>query len=95
MKKKILNDRKVDPFAIIRMLPERPLFKDCPVKPKEETIEAAEEFYLRFAEPPTYVSSVDEQVILEWHWPTMKNPKIIRELVFKDATNLEWRTFGC
>ena len=94
MKKKILNDRKVDPFAIIRSLPDKPLFEDCPVKPAEETIEAAEEFYLRFAEPPSYVSSYDEQVILEWHCPTMKNPKMVRELVFKDATNLEWRTYN-
>jgi len=94
MKKKILNDRKIDPFAIIRSLPDKPLFEDCPVKPAEETIEAAEEFYLRFAEPPSYVSSYDEQVILEWHWPNMKNPKMVRELVFKDAINLEWRSYN-
>jgi len=94
MKKKILNDRKVDPFSIIRSLPEKSLFKECPTKPPEETIEAAEDFYLRFAEPPSYVSSLDEQVILEWHWPTMQNPKMIKELIFKDAINLEWRTYN-
>lgn len=93
MKKKILNDRKVDPFAIIRMLPDKALFKDCPIKPPEETIQAAEEFYLKFAEQPSYVSSYEEQIILEWHWPSMKNPKMVRELVFKDAINLEWRTY--
>jgi hypothetical protein len=93
MKTKILNDHNVNPFRIIRELPDVPLFKDCPIKPPEETIEAAEDFYLRFAEPPSYVSSIDEQVILEWYWPTMKNPKIIRELIFKDATNLEWRVY--
>jgi hypothetical protein len=93
MKTKILNDRKVDPFAIIRSLPDQPLFKDCPVRPSDKTIEAAEDFYLRFAEPPSYVSSNDEKVILEWYWPTIKNPKMIKELIFKDAINLEWRTY--
>ena len=43
MRQKILNKNRVDPFSIIRTLPDRPLFKDCPVKPTEETIEAAEE----------------------------------------------------
>ena len=56
MKKKILNDHNVDPFSIIRELPDKPLFKDCPVKPTEETISAAEDLYLKFGyDPPHYV----------------------------------------
>lgn len=99
MRQKILNDKKIDPFSIIRSLPEQPLFKDCPVKPTEETIEAAEELYLMFAyDPPTYVSSNNEQVILEWN--RYKKDSLLRdslvysrELVVKDPTNLEWREF--
>lgn len=93
MKKKILNDRKVDPFAIIRSLPDKPLFKDSPIKPPEQTIEAAEDFYLRFSEQPTYVSSWDEKVILEWHWPSKEKPKMLRELIFHDHKNLEWKSY--
>lgn len=99
MRKKILNSNRVDPFAIIRSLPDKPLFKDCPIKPPEETIEAAEELYLKFSyDPPTYVSSKDEQVILEWN--RYKKDSLLRdclvyskELVVKDSKNLEWRTF--
>lgn len=99
MRKKILNNNKVDPFAIIRSLPDKPLFKDCPIKPSEETIEAAEELYLKFSyDPPTYVSAKDEQVILEWnHYKkdSLLRDRLIysKELVVKDSKNLEWRTF--
>lgn len=98
MKKQILNDRKVDPFSIIRQLPDNPLFEDCPIKPPEETIEAAEELYLKFAgDPPHYVSSYDEQVILEWHYYKKNGIKkelyYSKELVVKDPINMEWRTY--
>lgn len=99
MRQKILNKNKIDPFAVIRSLPEQPLFKDCPVKPTEETIEAAEELYLMFAyDPPTYVSSCDEQVILEWnHYKKdSKNNNTLfysKELIVKDPINLEWKEF--
>ena len=94
MKKKILNDHNVDPFSIIRELPDKPLFKDCPVKPTEETISAAEDLYLKFGyDPPHYVSSYDEYVILELYYPTRINPKICKELVVKDPINLEWRVY--
>lgn len=93
MKQKILNDRKVDPFSIIRQLPQMPLFEDCPVKPSDETIDAAEELYLKFGEAPHYVSSYDEKIIFEWYHPNRKNPKMLRELVFNDSKNLEWRVY--
>lgn len=99
MRQKILNKNKIDPFAVIRSLPEQPLFKDCPVKPTEETIEAAEELYLKFAyDPPTYVSSNNEQVILEWNYykkVSRYNEKLVysKELIIKDPINLEWKEF--
>jgi hypothetical protein len=94
MKYKILNDRKINPFDKIRNFSvDKPLFKEYPIiKPFETTIETAEEFFYRFAEQPTYVSVSNDHVILEWHWPNKENPKMKRELVFKDARNLEWRT---
>lgn len=90
---KIPNDKKSDPFAIIRKMPQKSLFAEQPIKPPQKTIDAAEEFYLKFAESPSYISAYDEQIIFEWHWPTIKNPTIVRELVFKDHKNLEWRTY--
>jgi hypothetical protein len=93
MKEQILNDKKVNPFSIIRSLPDRALFQDCPIKPEESTIEAAEEMYLRFCDPPTYVSSYDEQIIFEWYYPNMRTPKYVKELVFKDSTNMEWKDY--
>lgn len=100
MRKQILNSNRVDPFSIIRSLPDKSLFKDCPIKPPEQTIEAAEELYLKFSyDPPTYVSAQDEQVILEWNY--YKKDSLLRdcliyskELVVKDSRNLEWRTFN-
>jgi len=94
MKKKILNDHNVNPFWIIRDLPDVPLFKDCPIKPSEETILAAEELYLKFSyDPPHYVSSCDEYIILEWYYPSRIHPKMCKELVVKDPINLEWRVY--
>lgn len=99
MKKKILNERNVDPFSIIRDLPEKPLFQDCPIKPSEETIEAAEELYLKFVgDPPHYVLSYDEQVILEWRYYKKngihRDIYYSKELVVKDPINMEWRTYN-
>jgi len=85
MKKKILNDHNVNPFWVIRDLPDIPLFKDCPIKPSEETILAAEELYLKF--------SYDEYIILEWYYPSRIHPKMCKELVVKDPINLEWRVY--
>ena len=68
MKKQIVNEQGKDPFWLIRDMPDKPLFKDCPIKPPEETINAAEELYLKFnCDPPHYISAYDEMVILEWH----------------------------
>ena len=97
MKKRI--DHKVDPFSTIRLLPERPLFKDCPVKPPKETIESAEELYLKFSfDPPSYVSTKDDWIIFEWQY--YRKDKFLRdhlvyakELTIKDATNMEWNTY--
>lgn len=99
MKHKVVNDRNVDPFGIIRMLPDKKLFQDCPIKPSEKTIETAEEIYLKLSyDPPHYVSSYDEQIILEWNYYKKNGIKkqlyYSRELVVKDSTNLEWRTFN-
>lgn len=99
MRKKILNQNGIDPFAIIRSLPTRSLFHNCPIKPSEETIETAEDLYLKFSfDPPTYVSSKDEQVILEWNY--YKKDHLLRnqlayskELIIKDPINLEWKVF--
>lgn len=98
MKHKILNEKGVNPFSVIRTLPDMPLFKDCPIKPKEETIKAAENLYLKFShEPPTYVSSKDEQVIFEWNYYKKDdlgdNLIYTKELVVKDSLNSEWREF--
>lgn len=97
---KILNQFGKDPFWLIKDLPDQPLFKDCPVKPSEETIEAAEDLYLKFAyDPPDYISVKDEQIIFEWnHYKTdkllRKHLYYSKELVIKDSTNMEWRTFN-
>lgn len=99
MKHKILNDRKTDPFGIIRMMPDQALFKDCPVKPPEKTIEAAEEIYLKLSyDPPHHISSYDEQIILEWNYYRKNGIKkelcYSKELVVKDPINLEWKTYN-
>ena len=60
MKKQILNERGKDPFWLIRDMPDKALFKDCPIKPPEETINAAEELYLKFSyDPPHFISAYD------------------------------------
>ena len=92
MKTKIFNDRKINPFDQIRGLSDNSLFKEYPSRPKESTIVSAEEFFYRFAEQPTYVSVLNDEIIFEWHWPNKNNPTMSRELVFKNAINLEWRT---
>lgn len=100
MIKKITDKNGRDPFRNIRILPDQPLFKDCPVKPSEETIEAAEDLYLKFAyDPPNYISVKDEQIIFEWnHYKTdkllRKHLSYSKELVIKDSINMEWRTFN-
>ncbi|HUU88264.1 MAG TPA: hypothetical protein VMX17_10990 [Candidatus Glassbacteria bacterium] len=98
MKKQILNEKGKDPFWLIRDMPDKPLFKDCPIKPPEETINAAEELYLKFSyDPPHYISAYDEMVILEWHYYKKRGIKkelyYSKELVVKDSINLEWRTY--
>lgn len=99
MKHKIINDRNTDPFGIIRMMPDKKLFQDCPIKPPESTIKAAEEIYLKLSsDPPHHVSAYDEQIILEWNYYKKNGIKkelyYSKELVVKDAINLEWRTFN-
>jgi hypothetical protein len=98
MKNKILNKKNKNPFWLIRDMPDRPLFKDCPVKPSEETIAAAEEIYLKLGEQPTYISAYDEQIILEWHYYKKNGIKkelyYTKELVVKDPINMEWRTYN-
>lgn len=97
---KITDEYGRDPFSNIRILPDQPLFKDCPVKPSEETIEAAEDLYLKFAyDPPNYISVKDEQIIFEWNY--YKPGKLInqkklyhsKELIIKDSKNIEWNTY--
>lgn len=98
MKKQILNERGKDPFWLIRDMPDKALFKDCPIKPPEETINAAEELYLKFSyDPPHFISAYDEQIILEWHYYRKNCAKkelyYTKELVVKDPINMEWRTY--
>ena len=98
MKKQIVNEQGKDPFWLIRDMPDKPLFKDCPIKPPEETINAAEELYLKFSyDPPHYISAYDEMVILEWQYYRKKGIKkelyYSKELIVKDPINLEWRTY--
>lgn len=96
---KILNEFGKDPFWLIKDLPDKPLFKDCPIKPSEETIEIVEELYLKFAyDPPNYISVKDEQIIFEWnHYKTdkllRKHLYYSKELIIKDHTNMEWKTY--
>lgn len=88
-----------DPLRMVRMLPDQPLFKDCPVKPSNDTINVAEDLYLRFLlDPPNYVSIENDAIVFEWNHYRMgklHNQKILvysQELVIKDANNIAWRT---
>lgn len=94
MRTRVTDNNNKDPFALIRMMSERPLFKDCPVKPPESTIETAEDMYLKFCDKPDHVSAYDEYVILEWYYPSIKKPKMLKELVVKDDKNMEWRVYN-
>lgn len=95
--KTVMNNTR-DAFWVIETLPDRPLFADCPVKPPEEVIDAAEELYLKLADKPTYISVNDAQIIFEWHYYRSNGVKkelyYSKELVFKDQINLEWKTFN-
>lgn len=92
---KVTDKYGKNPFWIIESLPDRPLFQDCPVKPPQDVIDAAEDMYLKFSEPPTYISSHNEQIIFEWNYYRKDgiHNKLYysKELIFKDAINLEWR----
>lgn len=97
---KVTDKHGKNPFWLIESLPDRPLFSDCPVKPSKKTIEAAEELYLKFAyDPPTYISSKDEQIIFEWNYykpGKFVNEKRLyysKELIIKDPINMEWKTY--
>lgn len=100
MKTKITDEYGRDPFRMIKTLPDNPLFEDCPIKPSDELIEAAEELYLKFVyDPPTYISSKDGQIIFEWnHYKTdkllRKHLYYSKELVIKDSINMEWHTYN-
>ena len=99
MKQKILNKNGVNAFWVIETLPDRPLFSDCPIRPPQETIDSAEELYLKLGDKPTYISVNNEQIIFEWHYykpgkfANQKELYYSKELIIKDPINLEWREF--
>lgn len=88
-----------DPFRMIRVLPDQPLFQDCPIKPSDDTIDAAEDIYLKFMHnTPDYIAVENDAIVFEWnnYRPgKLKNQKILmysQELVIRTAKDIEWRT---
>lgn len=91
----------IDPFSSIRMLPENKLFADCPIKPSDNTIDVAEDVYIKFMyNKPDYITVEDSAIVFEWnHYRPgkLKNQKIptySQELVIKDEQHIEWRTIN-
>lgn len=99
MKTKILDEKGRNPFWLIETLPDQPLFSDCPVKPSQETIDAACDLYFKFGDKPTFIGVNDEQIVFEWHYykpgkiANVKELYHSKELIFKDPINLEWREY--
>lgn len=88
-----------DAFWAIEILPDQPLFADCPVRPPQDTIDAASDLYYKLGDKPTYISVNNDQIIFEWHYyktgkfANIKELYYTKELIFKDPINLEWRTY--
>jgi len=95
--KNIISAEGKNPFWVIETLPDKPLFSDCPVRPPQDTIDAASDLYYKFGDKPTYVSVNDDHIVFEWHYYKQNGIKkelyYSKELIFKDPINLEWRTY--